>query len=134
MTVRYIFRYTHIYNRYTRTNEYKCSHGWWCVQIDCHNTEFGSSIGGKRQRLVGGRDSDGLALGVVEAVVGLDVEDHAKSPGEDERQNGSGEDGRQNRNREKIAAVVSVVEPFFEVIRLNLKINSIYFRALLTNK
>jgi hypothetical protein len=120
MTVRYIFRYTHIYNRYTRTNEYKCSHGWWCVQIDCHNTEFGSSIGGKRLGLVGGCDSDGLSLGVVKTVVGLDVENHAETPGEDERQNGSGENARPDRDCKEIAAVVSVVEPLLEVVRLNL--------------
>jgi hypothetical protein len=65
-------------------------------------------------------DSDGLSLGVVKTVVGLDVENHAETPGEDERQNGSGENARPDRDCKEIAAVVSVVEPLLEVVRLNL--------------
>lgn len=85
-------------------------------------TEFGSSIGGTRPRLVGGRDGDGLALRVVKTVVGLDVQDHAKTPWEDECQNGSGEYAWPNWDGEKVAAVVGVIEPLLEVVRLNLQI------------
>jgi len=86
--------------------------------------------------LISVRDANGFALGVVEPIHDLDVDDHAESAAENEQQHDCDQDSRPDGHGEEGDAVVCVTETLLissRGQRFNLKTTYRYDKTIQTH-